>query len=88
MLEKSEVGPPLAGQHVQIFPEGDEPDLPSNGARSAELENAAHNQDAARCVTNASGTCTTSLQLGAEVDYGFRRSRSDCASTSTTKLTN
>ena len=71
MLEKSEVGPPLAGQHVQIFPEGDEPDLPSNGARSAELENAAHNQDAARCVTNASGTCTTSLQLGAEVDYGF-----------------
>jgi hypothetical protein len=71
MLEKSEVGPPLAGQHVQIYPAGDEPELPSDATRSAALENAAHNQDAARCVTNASGTCTTSLQLGAEVDYGF-----------------
>jgi hypothetical protein len=71
MLDKSELGPPVAGEHVQLMPSGDEPALPSKEARTADVENAAHNQDPARCVTNASGTCTTRLQQGAETDYGF-----------------
>jgi hypothetical protein len=71
MLDKSEVGPALVGQHVQIFPEV-EPDHPSTEKqRTAELENKGANQDPPRCVTNANGTCTTTVAAGAEEEYGF-----------------
>jgi hypothetical protein len=71
MLDKSEVGPSLIGQHVQLYPAGDEPDLPSNEPRRAELENNGSSQDAPRCVTNANGACTTRVPAGAEEEYGF-----------------
>jgi hypothetical protein len=71
MLDKSEVGPALGGQHVQLFPAGEEPDLPTNETRRAELENNGHNQDAPRCVTNADGKCTTRVPEGAEEEFGF-----------------